>query len=601
MSKIKNISIENYRSIEALTFKPEKINVLKGQNGYGKTTVLNAIHSAYTGEFPSDCIKNGTDHTMVSITLDDGFKFTRIQNATKPNKVLANGRGTTGKALAEAIEARTGVSKDAMKIVTSAEVIDAMKPSEFGNFIMSYIPEQLDLDTVIKYIPGVTPDIKKEIENILPPMPKKFGMDTLKEAYDYFVEQRKFTKKEIASRKAKTDSFSGSEPTRNIKEIEKQLAEIIGKEASEESLKAAIRMYENALKQKADYDKNLESIKKQIDAIAAIRPNPIILENLRKEKEETEKTIINATALITTLTDDIESIQNTINTLDSKGFKCPISDDIVCTIDKSEVKKGLLGKLKAHQNGLEDAKISYLKPAEESLEQIKEDIKVQENMTKEYEKKILLNTQYENLKKHAPTIPTKPAELVLVDYDEEKDKLQAERDNYLAWAQNEKELNTIEIFSEKLKTFDFLCKAFDTKGEVIRNIIENYLEVFEKVCNARATALRPGFEMKFIAEDGVFYLARTKSTEEFRDYNSLSSGEKTLVMFLILDMLNTLTGLRLLMLDNLDNLDPKSFNELIELIHSADVQKDYDHIFICTVDHDNIVETLSKYSDINYI
>jgi predicted ATPase len=37
------IEIENYKSIEKLTFKPGRVNVLIGENGCGKSNILEAI------------------------------------------------------------------------------------------------------------------------------------------------------------------------------------------------------------------------------------------------------------------------------------------------------------------------------------------------------------------------------------------------------------------------------------------------------------------------------------------------------------------------------------------------------------------------------
>lgn len=73
---------------------------------------------------------------------------------------------------------------------------------------------------------------------------------------------------------------------------------------------------------------------------------------------------------------------------------------------------------------------------------------------------------------------------------------------------------------------------------------------------------------------------------DFVDLSDVSTGEQTLAIFLILDMLNQLSGFGILMLDNLDALDANALDELMGVLTSKEVLDRYDHIFISMLAHE---------------
>ena len=597
--KLSTINIENFKNIEHLDFSPTNTTVaLIGKNGKGKTSFKEAVYAGITGVFPVNCIKEGERSTSISMTLSDGTAFSRIVNADKANKITVNGRVATAKSLAELLELKTGVSKDAAKIVTSADVLENMGPDDFGNFILTYIPEKLDYDTVVKYIPGITPDIEDVLKDAIPSMPTKFDIVQLKEAYAYFMEQRKFIKKEIAVREARVKSFSGAEPTRKMSDIEADIDSISKKEGGIEAAKTALKIYNVALNNRKKAEENLAKLKAEIDAIDAVKPDMTVLSRIENEIDYCNSTISNARVLIKTIEDNIEVFTNTINNL-SKPI-CPLSEKLVCTTDKTKVKEELEELLVSNKEGLVIQKqiIEVNKTKLEVLAREKADF---EKNSKKYDNKVFLNVQYENQRKNIPSLPGKPDVAELEDFSEEKKRLRDERDAVIAYEKYKTELSQIEVFKDKYIILDFLCKTFEPKGEVISSITSHYMSVFETVCNARANELRPGMEIKFLSDEGVSYLLKTSAAADFRTYDSLSSGEKALALFLILDMLNALSQIKILMIDDLDKLDSESFSALIKILQSKSVQDFYDHIIICAVDHPDIVAELSKYTNIDYI
>ena len=71
--KITELRITNYRGIEALSTKvPAPGLIVKGPNGVGKTSILNAIRAALAGQdIGPDAVRIGTDRCEILVNMDD--------------------------------------------------------------------------------------------------------------------------------------------------------------------------------------------------------------------------------------------------------------------------------------------------------------------------------------------------------------------------------------------------------------------------------------------------------------------------------------------------------------------------------------------------
>lgn len=591
--KLKKIHVVNFKNIKDMTYTPTTPTaVLIGPNGKGKTAFKEAFYAGLTGEFPDNCITEGKNQCMVEMELDDGTVFQRIQDRIKPNKVVINGKTSNIKTLNEIITSKTGLNKDILKIIASTDVLESLKPSEFGRFIMDYVPESLTFSKVISYIPSLTKKAKNVLESTLPPMPSTFGLPELDKAYNDFMEKRKQVKKELATRVAKTSSFSLPTPTRSLSAIEADLADTLRKDGAQNGEKTAVTLYNNAVANKEKAESALKNLQMKISANTATRPNPVVLEKIIKAEKDINQEILDAKAFLNVIQKNIDVFTNTLENL-AKPV-CPISEKLVCTTDKTAVKDELLELIEANKEGIE-IQNHIIKTNTEKLAKLEKEEKEYRDNEMAYKEKIMLINRYEEQKKAIPTLPQKPAATTIVDYTWAIKELQIERNNAIAWETHQKDVKEQEFFQSEVDTYELLCSALNPKGAVICNIINYYLSTFQSVANKTANDLRPGFELKFIADSGVSYLVRTNPTAKWQTFETLSSGEQLLTLFIIVDMLNKLTDARLLFLDDLDKLDKEAFNELLTLIHTPTVQSEYDHIILSAVNHDSIVATCSKY------
>ena len=95
--KISSIKIVNFRGIKNTTLVPEHLNVFMGQNGSGKTSILNAITFALTGDMKSEYIQTGAKSAVVEITFADGSSIERKKVKSGNTSCKVNGKSTTGK------------------------------------------------------------------------------------------------------------------------------------------------------------------------------------------------------------------------------------------------------------------------------------------------------------------------------------------------------------------------------------------------------------------------------------------------------------------------------------------------------------------------
>ena len=114
---IKKIEISNFAGIKgSVTFNMPHIMALCGKNGMGKTTVLNAIRFALTGEEPDGDIINANS-LLASVkiwlpTAEGELSFERIKEREKPSKCKINGKASTAKVMNEKIEDVIGIPLD---------------------------------------------------------------------------------------------------------------------------------------------------------------------------------------------------------------------------------------------------------------------------------------------------------------------------------------------------------------------------------------------------------------------------------------------------------------------------------------------------------
>lgn len=591
--KINSIIIENFKGIGYEKAEMGgKISALIGPNGIGKTSFLEAVRYGLTGCAPQNPVKDGEESATVTITLDDGTTFSRTIFADeRSSRVMVNDRVTPAKNLNTLIEEKFGFGTDVLKIATSAEIVASMKSDELGDFLLRYIPEKLNVTKILGYVSDLTEGMQEKILSTFPD--GTFNIEDVGKVYEIFAEDRKNAKKELAYTREKMARASLLKPEKDIDVLQAEYDDILKAEGAFKSQREAASLYD-AVKAKRDAAiENMNSLQKRVDAITASRPNPIIREKAMEKLgalQAKEKDVIK---MLSIMHSTVDSLNNTLKSLSSD--RCPLSNALVCTTDKTLIKGEIISTIKSNEEGIAIQE----KIAEDLNKQtasVLTEIREYDMNEKAYSEKILLGEQLLKAKKSMPELPAKIS--LPPDRDFEKEKAAKKGEILLAkeWNEGAKLEERERKEAAKLVTLESLCKSFAPKGEVMTKIISSYTSIFESEINKRATALRVGLRVKFAAQNGVKYLVKMKEEKGFRQYNELSTGEKVVAIFLLLDLISSLCGTKILLIDNMNDLDAASLNEVFKLLTNEEFAGHYDNIVVAAVDTNEMLDIAKKYT-----
>ncbi len=587
--KLKSLSLKNFCGVKALDAELPQIIALCGKNGMGKTTILNAIRYALTGKEPEgDIIRYGSQSTEVTVVVDDGksgVAYTRIKDREKPSAFKIDGKKTTLKALNENISEVIGIPLDKVEILSSADIVSAMKPQEFASLILGYIPEKLTLEKVMTFVPATTPGMIDIIDANLPV--EGIDLDVLDSFDETARAVRKELKSELQAKKLMYDKHGKEKPELNREEIEEKLKQINNLDNEYKLYLEKLKAYESALNSRNQLLETLKRLKSEAETITVGRPDPALKDSLSNKKSESENRIVKQKTAINGVQSALASLKGTLESLDKSV--CPISPLITCTQDKSVAKAEIEETIKATEESLAIME-ENIKAAEEELAKANAElVKFGENEAL-YNKKIMLNKQIKEIEDALPAEPVKPDEVEKKDVETEKYQLNKQLEALNDYEEGEKLLGQITKLEVEVDDYEKIVKMLAEKGPVRNGVVQSYLGVFEKLCNERSVKIRPEYTFRFASENGVVVYMKNNDTGVELTLNELSGGERAYMLFILIDMLNELVGSRILMLDELSVMDAETFNVLLDLILNH--KTDYDHIILSTVDHEELRSAL---------
>ena len=586
ISRIQSVNFQGLSGKRVYSF-PEKITALILPNGSGKTSLLNAIRYGLTGTRPTgELISRGTGISAVNLTLETGEQIGRQESPTKGNAAFYNGKKCPQRFLTEQIEMLSGVENGTLKLVTSSDLLSRMKPQEFSDFLLSYIPKKLtaeDLVTMKDWGQLERVHIQSYFKN------DTFDPSRLDAFYADIVAKRKECKIRIAQNDALLKNFDiNAIPGGSKSELERRAAELEAFREKAIKYESDRKTYESLKAQRDSVEKRLKELNTRISEIKASKPDPQKLDAKKSEIETLEKEIIQAKEVYLTIQGTIRTLRAAVDSLNTN--KCPLSDKLICKTDKTAVRSDLEAAIEEDEKALEKQG-NLGRALAERLSVEKEALKSMEKDELTFKEKELLIKEYNELSKNIVKLPEAPKEPTY------KGDLQKEYEETL------KELGKFETYEklravyavqaklrETLSALQNLADAFSPKGQVKQTIYEHVMQIFDDQCNIKADELKSGMRFRFVSDNGVHVTVDTKGTGEYLRLESLSGGEKIFAFFIILDMLNALSGSKILILDELSILDEESFRALIRTIKTY--QDEYDQIILCMAEHEGLKRIL---------
>lgn len=591
---IKTINTFNFQGLKGLqSFDFDKITALAQPNGSGKTSLINALRFGLTGTSPKgNMINVGEQSAAVKLILENGSNFSRQVFATKGKgaKYYISDKPTNATELSRFISSEMGgVDKKVAKFVSSGELLTSMTSQEFGELLLSYLPETMTAETVISHYPSANEEQKKIIKEYF--LDKEFEISELKEFQKFIKGRRDRINELISNCRTALNLLGDTAPEFTKEELEEKIATKTKERDDLLAIQANFNNYTQLLRQEqfrqqelARLDAELANIKGVAHTEEELRLANELVTTTRNSAMQTRGAIEALVAAKQDLDTAIENISKPI---------CPLSDKIVCTVDKRPVTKELEEKRDRLIEDYKTQRTFY----EQTLANITEYDSQYSQMAFENQQFILMQQKQqekERLLAQVIEVPQKPEEAGSLEaITEELRYLNSQIAVVENYSKKDTYLSNIEKLTKKLGDYQDLYVAFSPKGEVKEKITSYYLEEFAEPCNEKAGKLFPGMKLKFVTQDGVKVLTDPNGSGEYLEFNSLSGGEQASVMFLLVSMLSSLSGMGVIILDELSVLDDNTFENLIRILKEN--SDEYDMCLIALVDHVDMINTLNRY------
>ena len=146
--KIAKIIINNFRGITTETLLPDKINVLLGHCGTGKSSTMDAIKWGLTGKITKEDIRYDSPEASIKIIFDDETSIMRTQSAKATNYV--NEKVATEKATNEFLENKFGCSISSIEAMCGASFFKSLSKKDLKSFIIDILPIKASFSKIVE-------------------------------------------------------------------------------------------------------------------------------------------------------------------------------------------------------------------------------------------------------------------------------------------------------------------------------------------------------------------------------------------------------------------------------------------------------------------
>lgn len=572
-------------------------------NGSGKTSIIEALRFVLAGTTTSEMVFRGQASAFAQIETAGGNTYSRkiFVDSKRSVECAFNGKKISARELNDRLAAETGVAIENAKIASSGELLTGLTSQQLGDVLLRYLPEQLTKEIFLEKLPNATESqvrivselVDKMLEGRVPDEEGVIHFDTkmVELVHRALTERRKQLKKAIGENEAAIRQFEAlGRATGTKDQFEAEKAKLMQMRDNAVVYATKKQAYEQAVEMKKRYDAQLMNLDKQIGEITAVMHTPEERNTVVKAMQSLWNTGSALKQVLTSTQSEIKQLKSDIENL--KNPVCPLSKDLICRTDKTVVAEDLKRRWNEQNDTFLEQKKQYAAAIEDynkftaQLQQIDAD-----NMAAQ--KKQTLLAQKAQLEANKPVIPEEPAkgeDIRVIDA-----KLnEIDKNLYiLANAENCEKLKVrVNYWKAMLNDYEYLVTQFSPKGAVKEAITAYYLDDFAEMMNEKAAMLNDHMSIKFVSDRGVVVLADVHGTGNYLPYESLSGGEQACVMFLLLDLLSTLSGFGIIILDELSVLDNRMFGKLISLV--CESITGYDNVILSAVDHEDTLKIIEK-------
>ena len=589
-STITTISIRNFKGIEDLQLNAKKLNAIIGKCGSGKSSLLDAIRFALTGKAGKEVIRKGCREASVVLRFSDNSTIERIRR-TSENISKCNGKSSTKRSLDEFLTARN-MNPCWIESLCSVDWFAGLSSKDLNNFFMTILPLRAKAETVVELVAQLDKDLTEKKEKyLMEEILKKqeiFSFNDLANGYNTAYTVRQELKRKYNEMLPRC-TFNETVPAKTREDIEKELNNISQVEAAEKEYSKRLKEYTSSKKQHDLAIKRLDEMKKELDTYSSCKkPKEETKNQAEADRKLFQVHIKRTNEYIGTINSTLDLLKRTLDNLDKPI--CPISEKLICTTDKSQLKEELLSLIQKNENALASNK-EFLAKCEDQVRKRDDIISNYQKEVYRYEQKTTLEN---NISKFiVPEILPEPQKVEKAHLEAKKKELLdllSILSRYEKVQQNKKELAKIK---DKYDLAQFAVKVLDSKIGIPALILQRTLRFFEKKCNEKASLLREGFQIHFLSDNGITIQVSPGKGKPFVDMKEVSTGEFVCVAYILMTMIGEATKCHLFLIDNLDRLDTEYLNALLSLLEE---DKKIEQVFLGGVDHADVEQTLNDKS-----
>lgn len=594
--EITRLTAGNVHGLTNISINPEKLNFITGPSGSGKSSIMEAIRYAISGKTSEDHVKVGGAKAVVLADIPRIGVIERLVTNEGKTKVKLNGKTTTAKSIAEQFSAVYGFTLTDAGLLMSSDVLEHALGKDLAEYLLNggFIKNDMPFSRLLALNP-LDPEIADELDKSMfshetisttTRETRNVTLESIEDVYQQYRGSRPTLKKMYADEAAQS-KYEDIVPTKTAAALQAEIVELQTKIAVE---RRKAQEYPKALKEAAALAESLKEAEADLAALAAAKP---VTERERKitndNRMNATKALDEARLAIQAAQQDVKNLRRTLDLLATS--KCPISNQLVCTTDKTTVRFEIEDAIQLKLDSIDmlEARLSDYQKNLDEARRTCDDLVKQES---EYKMRLNLAKRVESLRNMSITVPEKPDSTVLAGLEATLERLRAEYNLAVQYEQAVEHKRRADALAHRLEIAETMVRELAPNGGVRRMVLSHSIGPMEDVCNESMKFVLPKYKLRFDVDDN-FNIKLENAAGQAISYDSLSSGEQLRVVFVIMLMLNQVNQVRILMLDNLNDLDINAFQDFLKMLESVDPSY-YDHIFLSGIDHEGFVDAFNK-------
>ena len=601
--KLLKMKIENYKGISQREYdlSPTIIAIL-GDNGYGKTSLLDAYNSVFTGMIKDQDVRTGAKSAKIEAEFDSGAEIIHVRKTKKMVKtpVTDHHLNKVKKSLEEVrlyLERHYDSNPETLAVLSSSTMLQEMAPADLSQFLLKHLACKATGAELIGMLQDEEVNKSKIFEKYIKEE-EEYDADGIARIYEMIANDRLLCGRDVKSYRSYIDNYSGyvPNPGRTVEFLDQEIEKLMRESAAAEEAKNAYLKRKKLIESTQKSIERMQTVKEEFNQYKDVIKPDGSDQKIQEDLQKLEKEIRLLQDNIVKANKDIEFYEKILANIENG--KCPIYEQMRCGTDWSSFKKEFASHIAGSQQiKKKNMDVKAVKEAEK--QNLQKSLTAYQKNAVKYERKSQLYMEYMNLK---DSIPKKgdmeEKEIHLPDLNELKTTLTALK-------KEKKMLEEYEAYQKKLKLLseaenqyailDALCKELNPKGTVISTFLNAHLKQMETLCQETAKTFRQGFEIKLYMDKGLHVYCRPRLGMPLVEYKNASSGEKACIMVSLVDMINKMTKNRILALDDIEKLDTEMLNAVLQLITDPLFKERYDNIILAGVGHQDTMDMCRKY------